>query len=102
LIGVENLWRAVTGDCFLHGLNAEVRSQRVRQAPGQNPAALPIDDGDQIHETPADRNVGDVGGPYGVRPINAQVAQQIGIQFSPWPKNCRIYSAACVLFLVIK
>jgi hypothetical protein len=33
LIGVEDLGLAIALDCFLYRLNAEIRRQRIRQAP---------------------------------------------------------------------
>lgn len=38
----------------------------------------------ESQETSADRDIGDVGGPYLVRPIDRHAAQQIGIHFVAW------------------
>ena len=61
--------------------SAETQNEHVhgvRQPPCQHRAARPVDHRYQIEEAPPDRNVGDVGRPYLVRPIDRQVAQQIG------------------------
>ena len=55
--------RAITGDGILHGLQAEVRRQRVGDPPRQHPATGPVQDRKQIHEAPRHRDVGDIGGP---------------------------------------
>ena len=51
----------------------------VRQPPRQHRARRPVDDRHQIEKAAPDRNVGDVGRPDVVRPLDRQVAQQIGI-----------------------
>ena len=50
---------------------------RVRQPPRQNRAARPVDDRDEIEKAAADRDIGDVGRPHLVRPVDRQIAQQI-------------------------
>lgn len=51
LVSIEDFRRAATRDRFLQGLDAEIGGQRVRQAPSQNPATVPIDDGGQIRSS---------------------------------------------------
>src|ERR1035438_2149798 len=41
LIGVDDLGRAVPGDCFVQRINAEVRRHRVRDPKGQESATRP-------------------------------------------------------------
>ena len=77
LVGVEELRRAIAGQGLLDRLETEVGRQRVGQPPRQHPATRPIQDGEQIHEASAHRDVGDVGGPHLVRASDLQLAQQI-------------------------
>ena len=60
LIGVEDLGAAILRNRLPHGLETEVRRQRIGEPPGQHPATRPIQDGEEIHEAPAHRNVGDI------------------------------------------
>src|SRR5271165_4507834 len=53
---------AVSGQRVLERRHAERRVDRVRQPPGKNRPARPVDDGDQIEKSAADRDVG-VSGP---------------------------------------
>ena len=63
LIRVENLGLAVTRERFLQGVDAEVRRQRIREPPGEELAARPVDDRHQVHKAPGHRQEGDVAGP---------------------------------------
>ena len=49
-IGVHDLWRAEPGDGLVQRIHAEVRLQRVRDAPGQNLAGVPVHDRHQIQK----------------------------------------------------
>ena len=44
LIRVENLRSAIPGDRLTHGIEAEVRGQRVGKPPRQHPATGPVED----------------------------------------------------------
>ena len=83
LVRVEDLGLAVPGERLLQGLDAEVRRQRDREPPGQDLAAEPVDDGDEIDEPPRHRHVGDVARPDLVGPRHRQVAQQVGVDLVP-------------------
>ena len=74
LIGVEDFRPAVPGDRFVQGIDAEVSGQRVGNAPGQDFAAVPVNDRCQVDKALLHRNVGNVGRPDLIRPINRQVA----------------------------
>ena len=50
-------------DRLLQRLDAEVRLQRIRDAPSSHFAGEPVHDGDQIEEAFAHVQVGDVGAP---------------------------------------
>ena len=78
LIGIEDLGRAIPLQGFLERLDAEARVQRVRQPPGQHMPARPVHDRYQVEEAAAHRDVGDVGPPDMVRPVDAQVLEQVG------------------------
>jgi hypothetical protein len=79
LVGVEDLRLTVSGQRLLQRRHAERRVHRVRQPPGKNRSARPVDDGDQIEKAAADRNVRDIGITDLVRPFDRKVAQEIGI-----------------------
>ena len=49
------------------------------RAPGQNLAAVPIHDGDQIQEPTLHGNVGDVDAPNLIGSNNRQLPQQVGV-----------------------
>lgn len=85
LVGVEDFWRAIAVDRLPDGIQAEIRRQRVGDAPAEHLAAEPIHDGHQIDEAPAHRDIGDVSGPDLVRPVDGEVPQQIRIDLVPRP-----------------
>ena len=58
--------------------DTEARIQRVRQPPGQDVAACPVHDRHQVEEAAAHRDVGDVGAPDVVRPLDPQALEKIG------------------------
>ena len=60
-------------------VRAEARVQRVRQPPGQDEAARPVHDRHQVEEAALHRDIGDVGAPDGIRPLDRQAAQQIRV-----------------------
>ena len=59
--------------------DAEPGIHGVRQSPGQNVACGPVHDRDQIQEAAAHRNVGDVGAPDMVGPVDCQPLEKVGI-----------------------
>ncbi len=63
LVSVEDLRAAILRDRLPYRVEAEVRGQRSGEPPGQHPATGPVQNGTQIHEAPAHRNVGDIGRP---------------------------------------
>jgi len=79
LIGVKYFRRAVPRQRFVERRDAKARIHRVRQAPGQNRPAGPIDDRHQIQKAKRHRNIGDVAGPDMIGLGDAHAAQQIGI-----------------------
>ena len=50
LIGIHDLGRAELVNGLVQRLNAEIDLQRVRDAPGQDLAGVPVHDGDQTQE----------------------------------------------------
>ena len=54
------------------------RVQGIRQPPGQDRPAGPVDDRHQIEEAASDRDVGDVRRPDLVGPVDRHTAQQVG------------------------
>ena len=79
LVAVEDLRRAIVLERLVQGLDAEVRIERVGQAPGQHRAARPIHHGDQVQKAPLQGDVGDIRAPHVVRPRDRQIAEQVGI-----------------------
>ena len=70
LVGVEDAGLAVTGDRLLQRRDAEVGLHRVRQPPGEDPAARPVHDRHEIEEATAHRDVSHIGAPDLVRPLD--------------------------------
>jgi hypothetical protein len=60
LVGVEDIWFAVTSQCILQRFDAECRLHRDRQSPRQHPAAEPVEHHGQIDEAARHRDIGDV------------------------------------------
>ena len=79
LVGIENLWSAVAPDSLGERLDTEVGLHGVGHPPGEHLAAVPVHDRYKVHETPAHRDVGDIGRPYLVWPVNCQVSQQVWV-----------------------
>ncbi len=79
-VRVEYFGRAEAVDRLIQSLDTEVGFQRVRDAPGQDLAGMPVYDRHQIQEAPSHWQVGDVCGPDLVGPIDAQPLQQVGIR----------------------
>jgi hypothetical protein len=79
LIGVEDLRRPVLCDRFLQSLDAEVGGHAVGDAPAQDLAAEPVHNGHQIHEATGHGDIGHVGRPHLVWPIDDELAQQVWV-----------------------
>src|SRR5678816_1096812 len=81
LIGVEDAGLAVADNGLFQCRNAEVGIHRIRQSPGQDLAAGPVHDRNQVEEAAPHRDVGHVGAPHMVRLIDSQMPKQIRIDF---------------------
>jgi hypothetical protein len=79
LVGIEDLGPAVPQERFFEGLDAEFRAERVRQPPRQHGAAHPVHDDHQVEEAPGHWDVGDVGAPHLIDPLEHDPAEQVGI-----------------------
>jgi len=79
LVRIEDLWRAVFGQGIFQRLDTEFGLHRVAEPPGQNLARGPVHDGHQIQKPAPHRDVGDVGAPHLIWPLNHHVFQQIRI-----------------------
>ena len=79
LVGIEDLRLAELRQSLLERRQAERDVHRVRQPPRQNRPRRPVDDRDEIEKPAPDRNVGDVGRPDVVGPLDRHVAQEIRI-----------------------
>lgn len=79
LVGVEDFRHAIARQRFPHRLDAEVRRQRVRQPPGQDPSAGPIHDSKQVYEAASHWDVGNVCRPDLVWPGDREMAQQVRV-----------------------
>lgn len=69
MLNVHDLGRAELVERLVQRLDAEVGFQRVRDAPGQNLPGKPVHDGDQIEEATTHGQVGDVGTPDLIEPL---------------------------------
>ena len=58
LIRVEDLGAAILRDRLAHGVETEVRGQRIGEPPGQHPATGPVQDRTEIHEAASHWNIG--------------------------------------------
>ena len=83
-IRVHDLRWAELVDGLVQRLDAELGFQRVRDAPGQDFARVPIHDGNQIQEPAPHRQICDVRTPNLVGSIQAKAAQQIGVNLVPF------------------
>ena len=83
LVGVEDLGLAEARERLVERLEAERHVHAVRQPPCQHRPARPVDDRDQVQKPALHRQVGDVGRPDLVGPVDHQVAQQVGIDLVP-------------------
>ena len=92
LVGIEDLRPAVLGQSLRQGLRTEVAVQRVRQAPRQHRTRRPVHDCHQILESSLHRDVGDVGAPHLVRPIDPHIPEQIRID-SDVPDQASTFAA---------
>jgi len=52
LVGVEDLGTAILRDRLPHGVETEVRGQRIGEPPGQHPATRPVEHREEIHKPP--------------------------------------------------
>ena len=77
LVGVEDLRPPEPRQGLLQSLNAELHVHGVRYPPGQHLARRPVHHRDQVEKAAPHRQVGDVGAPDLVRPIDRQIPQQI-------------------------
>jgi hypothetical protein len=90
LVGVEDLRCPVPGDCLLERLDEKIRRQAVRDSPAQDLTAVPVHNGDQIHEAARHRDIGHVGRPDLIGSIDGEVAQQIRIDGMPRMSPARV------------
>ena len=78
LIGVVNVWRSMVKR-FLQGLDAERGFHRGRNAPCQDGARVPIDDGGKVAESAVDPDVGNIGAPHFIGSRDVVVPQEVRI-----------------------
>jgi hypothetical protein len=72
LIRIENIRCPVTCDHFLQGFYAKAGVHRVRQAPAQYFATMPVHHCHQIEKALGLGNITDIGRPHQVRPGNCK------------------------------
>ena len=68
----------MAGQRLVERVCAEARIQGVRQTPSQHMPAGPVHDRHQVKKAAPHRDVGDVGAPDMVRPLDHQASEQIG------------------------
>ena len=84
LVGVEYLRGAVFEQCFFQRFDTESGVQRVGQPPGENLSGCPVHDRYQVHVSPCHGEIGDVGCPDLIGPVNGHSPQQVGIDRMFW------------------
>jgi hypothetical protein len=82
-IGVYDLGQTELLDCLVQCLKAELGLQRVRYPLGQNLSGKPVHDGDQLQKLLSHQQVGDIGAPDLIGPIDLQPTQQLGLSLLP-------------------
>ena len=70
LVGIEDFRSAIARKRFLERLDAKIGVERVGKAPGQHRAAHPVHDYDQVDKALGHRNVGDIGAPDLIDPLD--------------------------------
>src|SRR5271165_2868710 len=83
LIRVEDFRPAMLRQSLLQRLDAELGLHGDRYAMAENPAAEPIDHGDEINKALLHRDVADIRRPYLIWPRDRQIAQEIRINLVP-------------------
>ena len=83
LIGIENLRLAMASQRLIERLDAKVRVQGVRQPPSQHMPTRPIHDRHQVKEASAHRDIGDVGAPDLIGPVDRHALEQIRVDPVP-------------------
>ena len=78
LVCVEDRWLS-PAQSLLQRVETEATIQCVGELPGQNIAAVPVNDGNEIHEAFGHGHIGDIGAPDLIGTSNGQIAQQIWI-----------------------
>jgi hypothetical protein len=79
LAGIEDLRRPLTRKRVVQGFQAKAGIHRVRQAPAQDFATVPVHHCDQVEKTFGHRNTGNISRPHLMRSGNCQIFQQIGM-----------------------
>src|SRR6516162_477689 len=77
LVGIEDVGPAVARERRLERLDTKIGAKRVRQPPRQHRAANPGHDDHQIEKALGHRNVGDIGAPDLIDPLDRQPAEQV-------------------------
>jgi len=65
-------------------LQTERRIQRCGCLPCKDESTPPVHDRHQVHEASGERDIGYVGGPHLILPVNGNVPEQIRINLVPW------------------
>ena len=79
LVGIEDFRPAILGDGLLERLDAKIRAHADRHAVRQYLAGRPVNNGNQIDETPTHRDVGDVGRPALIGTVDSEPPEQVRI-----------------------
>ena len=82
LVGIEDVRPPIAAQRLSQGVDAEIGIQGVRHLPGKHLAQVPVDNGDEIHESPGHRNVGHIGRPNLVGVINRQAIEQVRLHWA--------------------
>jgi hypothetical protein len=77
LVGVEDLGSAVVGERFVERRDAKIGAEGVRQPPCQHSAAHPVHNDHQVEKALGHRDVGDVGAPHLIDPLDREPAEEV-------------------------
>lgn len=91
LVGVENLWFAITFQRHVQGIQTELRVKAVGEPPAEHVRGEEIHDRHQVEEALLQWDVGDICGPHLIHSRDRADIHQAGKAFGwiPWHRGAR-------------
>src|SRR3990172_2636610 len=89
MVGVEDLRAPEPIERLLERLDTEVRGERIGQPPGEHLATGEVQDRRQVEKAPGHRQIGDVGRPHLVWPLDGNAREQVRVERVPWVRQTR-------------